>query len=50
MDRDVRKNGISDGALGLRYGYNEWGNMRCSENLIIVFGFVLCIVLYGIME
>ena len=36
--------------LVVRYGYKEWGNMRCFENPIIVFGFVLYNIFYSIVE
>ena len=32
------------------YEYKEWGNMGCFDNLIVVFGFVLCNILYCMVE
>ena len=33
-----------------QYGYKEWGNIRCFENPIVVFGSVHCNILYCIVE
>ena len=53
MDRDIRKNERhlkERGARGSRCRYKKWGNMRCFENPIVVFDFVLCNIIYGIVE
>ena len=53
IDRNVRKNRrhlVEQGTHSLMCKYKEWGNMRCFENPIIVSGFVLFNILYGIMK
>ena len=34
----------------VRYGYKEWGNVGCFGNPIVVFGSVLCNILYCIVK
>ena len=36
--------------MRVRYGYKEWGNMRCFGNPIVVTGSVLGNILYCIVE
>ena len=36
--------------LVVRYGYKEWGNMECFGNPIVVFGYVICNIIYCIVE
>ena len=36
--------------LMVRYGYKEWGNVGCFGNPIVVFGSVLCNILYCIVK
>ena len=53
MEKDVRKNKrylMEWEARGLGHEYNEWRNMRCFGNQMIVFIFILCNIVFDKVE